>query len=385
MIYLDNAATTLIKPVAVGRAMLHAMQSCASPGRGGHSAAMRASKLVYRCREKAAELFRVPDPANVVFTMNATHGLNIAIHSLAKTGTRVLISGYEHNAVTRPLTRIGAKILIAQSPLFDREACLHAFEEQLGRAELVVCTMVSNVFGFILPIEEIAALCKSRNVPLILDASQAAGILNVDFETLGAAFAAMPGHKGLLGPQGTGLLLCRNEGVPLIAGGSGSDSLQQDMPPYLPDRLEAGTHNVPGIAGLLAGMEYVCERGAEEIREYEHGLLSEAVDRLSTIDEIETFAGPGRTQSGVCSFRIRNMDCDETAQRLSERGICLRSGLHCAPLAHRSADTLETGTLRMSFSPFVSVSELDRACEEIKEFVNCVVRVGSNGPQSVGR
>lgn len=371
MIYLDNAATTLIKPVSVGQAMLRAMQSCASPGRGGHSAAMRASELVYRCREKAAELFHVPDPAKVVFTMNATHGLNIAIRSLAKAGTRVLISGYEHNAVTRPLTQIGAQMLIARSPLFDREACLHAFEEQIDNTELVVCTMVSNVFGFILPIEEIAALCRSRNVPLIVDASQAAGILNVDFEALSAAFAAMPGHKGLLGPQGTGLLLCGDAGEPLIAGGSGSDSLQQVMPAYLPDRLEAGTHNVPGIAGLLAGMEYIRERGTKEIMDYEHGLLLEAVGQLSEMDGIESFAGPSGTQSGVLSFCIRNLDCDEAAQRLSERGICLRSGLHCAPLAHRSAGTLDTGTLRMSFSPFVSARELDRACEELKEFVKC--------------
>ena len=175
MIYLDNAATSLIKPVSVGREMLRAMQCCASPGRGGHRAAMRASELVFRCRERAAELFNVPDPASVVFTMNATHGLNIAVNSLAKAGTRVLISGYEHNAVTRPLRKLGAEIIVAESPLFDRDACLCAFRDRIGEAELVVCTMVSNVFGFVLPVEEIAALCRERNVPLIVDASQAAG------------------------------------------------------------------------------------------------------------------------------------------------------------------------------------------------------------------
>ena len=367
MIYLDNAATTLIKPPAVARAMIDAMRSCASPGRGGHAAAMRASHLVYRCREKAAELFRVPDPDNVVFTMNATHGLNIAIRSLAKPGTRVLISAYEHNAVTRPLKALGAEITVAPSPLFDQAACLRAFEERIREAELVVCTMVSNVFGFILPVNEIAALCKREGVPLIVDASQAAGVLPVDFERLGAAFIAMPGHKGLLGPQGTGLLLCGEKGEPLLAGGSGSDSLLQQMPDYLPDRLEAGTHNVPGIAGLLAGMEYVSRHGVRAIMRAERELLAYAAAQLESTPGLELFTGKADSQSGVLSLRIRGLDCDEAAQRLSQRGICLRSGLHCAPLAHRSAGTLDTGTVRMSFSPFVTRPEVRACCAAVRE------------------
>ena len=364
MIYLDNAATTLIKPPTVARAMAQAMQTCASPGRGGHKAAMRASRLVYRCREKAAELFNVPDPADVVFTMNATHGLNIAIRSLAKPGTKVLISGYEHNAVTRPLKALGAEIIVAESPLFDQGGCLRAFEEHIRSAELAVCTMVSNVFGFILPVNEIAALCKRRGVPLIVDASQAAGVLPTDFQELGAAFIAMPGHKGLLGPQGTGLLLCGERGEPLLSGGSGSDSLLQEMPDYLPDRLEAGTHNVPGIAGLLAGMDYVTKQGIPRIMRTEQALLHDAVSGLRGVEGVELFAGQEGTQSGVLSLRIRDRDCDEAAQLLSERGICLRSGLHCAPLAHRSAGTLDTGTLRMSFSPFVRREDV-KACSAV--------------------
>lgn len=367
MIYLDNAATTLIKPSSVGRAMLSAMQNCASPGRGGHRAAMRASELVYRCREKAAELFNVPEPENVVFTMNATHGLNIAIRSLAKSGTRVLISGYEHNAVTRPLKLLGAEITVAASPLFDKAACLNAFAEKIDSAELVVCTMVSNVFGFILPVADIAALCRERHVPLIIDASQAAGVLNIDFQALGAEFVAMPGHKGLFGPQGTGLLLCAQKGEPLLAGGSGSDSLLQQMPDYLPDRLEAGTHNVPGIAGLLAGMEYVSRYTPERIMRGEQCFLDDAIGELSSIPNVELFAGTPGTQSGVLSFRIHGMDCDEAAGRLSDQGICLRSGLHCAPLAHRNAGTLESGTLRMSFSPFVRAESLKLCCAAIKD------------------
>ena len=367
MIYLDNAATTLIKPVSVSSAMLRAMQSCASPGRGGHRAAMLAAETVFRCRESAAALFRVPEPERVVFTMNATHALNIAICSLARAGSRVLISGYEHNAVTRPLKRLGAQILVAESPLFDRESCLAAFDRQLREAELVVCTMVSNVFGFILPIEEIAGLCRERRVPLIVDASQAAGVLDIDFEALGAAFIGMPGHKGLLGPQGTGILLCGERGEPLLSGGSGSDSLLQEMPAYLPDRLEAGTHNVPGIAGLAAGIDYIRARGTGEILEREQALLSELLARLRDEEGIELFSGPEGSQSGVLSLRICGLDCEEAAARLSEKGICVRSGLHCAPLAHRSAGTLETGTVRLSLSPFVRLEEIRSCCEAIRE------------------
>ena len=367
MIYLDNAATTLIKPVSVGQELLRAMQRCASPGRGGHRAAMRAAETVYRCRETASALFHVPEPERVVFTMNATHALNLAICSLASPGTRVLISGYEHNAVTRPLHRLGAELLIAESPLFDPESCLQAFKEKIGEAELVVCTMVSNVFGFILPIRDIAALCREKRVPLIVDASQAAGALDVDFAALGAAFIAMPGHKGLFGPQGTGLLLCGALGEPLISGGSGSDSLLQEMPDYLPDRLEAGTHNVPGIAGLNAGMQYVQERGVPAIFETERKLLCRAAEQLSDCAGVELFTGPAGTQSGVLSLRIAGVDADEAALRLSEQGVCLRSGLHCAPLAHKSAGTLDTGTLRMSFSPFVRGEEVDVCCRKIRE------------------
>ena len=367
MIYLDNAATTLIKPVSVSSAMLHALHSCASPGRGGHRAAMLAAETVFRCRESAAALFSVSEPERVVFTMNATHALNIAICSLAHPGSKVLISGYEHNAVTRPLNKLGAQILVAESPLFDREACLRAFEQKTAEAELVVCTMVSNVFGFILPIEQIAKLCRQKHVPLIVDASQAAGVLDIDFEGLGASFVCMPGHKGLFGPQGTGILLCGERGEPLLAGGSGSDSLLQEMPEYLPDRLEAGTHNVPGIAGLAAGIDYVRTCGPAKILEREQMLLSDMIGRLRGDDKLELFVGPEGSQSGVLSLRIRGLDCEEAAARLSERGICVRSGLHCAPLAHRSAGTLETGTVRLSLSPFVRQEEIRSCCETIRE------------------
>ena len=366
MIYLDSAATSLIKPASVGRAVLRAMRTMASPGRGGHAPAMLAAETVYACREAAALLFHVPDPSRVVFTLNATHALNIAIRSLVRPGARVLISGFEHNAVTRPLCALGAELRVAGRRLFDPADTLRAWREALPGAEAAVCTMVSNVFGYVLPIAEIAALCRAAGVKLIVDASQAAGVLPVDFESLGAAFVAMPGHKGLLGPQGTGLLLCGEDGVPLLLGGSGSESRLQTMPEALPEHLEAGTHNVAGIAGLLEGIRYVTETGSEEILARETLLLRRAVGCL-TGGGLELFTGPEGTQCGVLSLRCPRMDCEELAAGLARRGICVRAGLHCAPTAHESAGTLETGTLRLSFSPFLTEGELLAACSVLRE------------------
>ncbi len=304
MIYLDHAATSLLKPAAVEKAMARAVRTLSSPGRGAYPPAMLASETVFRCREAAAEFFHVQAPEQVVFTMNATHGLNLAIHSLIREGDRVLISGFEHNAVTRPLHALGAQVEIAGRRLFDPEDTLSAFARGIRGCRAVVCTAVSNVFGYRLPIEDIAALCKREGVPLIVDASQAAGVLDLDFGQLGAAFMAMPGHKGLLGPQGTGILLCGNETKPLLFGGSGSESRNQEMPEYLPDRLEAGTQNVCGIAGLLAGIEYVRARGTVEILRHERSLLNQSIAFLRGA-ACELFTDEGRHQTGVLSLRVR--------------------------------------------------------------------------------
>lgn len=261
MIYLDSAATSLRKPVSVERAVLQAMRGMASPGRGGHEAALRAAETVYACREEAAALFHVSDPSRIVFTLNATHALNIALRSLVRPGMRVLISGYEHNAVTRPLHALGAEILVAGRRLFSPDTLLDEWESALGQAELAVCTQVSNVFGYILPIDRIAALCREKGVKLVVDASQAAGILPVEMDALGAAFIAMPGHKGLLGPQGTGLLLCGEEGEPLLYGGSGAESRLQTMPGICPSiwrparRMSAGSRGSSPDCATCAGRE----------------------------------------------------------------------------------------------------------------------------------
>ncbi len=349
MIYLDYGATSFHKPPAVRRAVENAMSRCANPGRGGYAAANAAAETVYQCRETAAALFDC-QPEQVVLTSNCTHGLNIAIRSLVKPGSRVVVSGFEHNAVMRPLYALGAEITVAGRRLFDWENTLEEFDRALKNgAEAAVFTHVSNVFGYVLPVEELAGLCRSYGVPFILDAAQSAGSIPVKLGQLGAEFIAMPGHKGLLGPQGTGLLLCAGEASPLLYGGTGSESIRHDMPELLPERLEAGTLNVPGAAGLTAGMCHVSRFG-KAIREAEHRQAQRCARGLKALG-FRVFAGDH--QAGTLSF-LPKMGCEEGAQRLAELGIAVRAGLHCAPLAHESAGTLETGTIRVSFGPDAS-------------------------------
>ena len=365
MIYFDSAATTLEKPQSVPARTAWAMTHLASPGRGGYSAGMGAAELIYRLRERAAGLFHVGDPERVVLTSNATHGLNIAIRTLVPPGGTAVISGYEHNAVTRPVYAIpSVKIRVAAGPLFDSDGVYAAFERAVTpEVNAVICNHVSNVFGFVQPVGRIAALCRERGVPLIVDASQSAGILPVDLEGWGAAFVAMPGHKGLYGPQGTGLLLCGGEAQPLLYGGTGSLSTRQEMPDFLPDRLEAGTQNVCGAAGLLAGMEFVTRKGTQRIHAHERSLACRMMDRLERLPGVTVYRG--RDQSGLFSAVVDGMDCEETAEALARRGIAVRAGLHCAPLAHRSAGTADTGTVRFSFSAFNRAEQVDRAAEAL--------------------
>ncbi len=368
MIYLDSAATTLQKPESVAVASAWAINHLASPGRGGHWPAMAAAEKAFACREEAARLFHVGNSERVVFTSNATHGLNIAIKTLARPGSRVVVSGYEHNAVTRPLHALGVDLRVARSPLFEPEAALDAFRREIERgADLVVCTHVSNAFGFILPIEDIAALCRERGVPLIVDASQSAGCLPLDFEALGAAFMAMPGHKGLYGPQGTGLLLCGIDPAPLLEGGTGSESRRQTMPDFLPDRLEAGTHNIAGIAGLLEGLRFLERRGVEHIAAQEARLIRQIGEDARRIPGVEVFLShDSAAQAGVMSFRISGRDCEEVGEDLGGRGFALRAGLHCAPLAHESAGTLDTGTVRASVSVFNTSREAEQFIQTLR-------------------
>lgn len=361
MIYLDNGATSMGKPAAVTEAMIRAMRSCGNPGRGGHRAAMLAARIAYDCRELAGQMFSCR-PEQVAFTSSCTHGLNIAINTLVEKGDSVVISGFEHNAVTRPLHGLGARVQVAGRRLFDWEDTLSQWEDALKkRPKAAIFTHVSNVFGYILPVEEMAALCRRYEVPFVVDAAQSAGMLPVSLERIEADFIAMPGHKGLLGPMGTGILLCGRKPKPLLRGGTGSESRVQEMPEELPERLEAGTLNIPGIAGLTAGLRYVQKIGTERLLSREVRQQKRCVRGLEKLG-YRVFSG--EQQSGTLSF-LPAGDCEEFAERLGNLGIAVRAGLHCAPTAHESAGTLETGTVRVSFGHDANDRQTDRFLEII--------------------
>ena len=368
MTYLDSGATSFPKPQPVTNAVVRAMENCGNPGRGGYEAAMRAARTVLQCRERAGKLFGC-EPEQVVCTGSCTHGLNMAIRTLVKPGSRVVISGFEHNAVTRPLHALGANIHVAGRKLFNQADTLAQFETALRRGmDAAVFTHVSNVFGYILPVPQMAELCRKYHVSFLVDCAQSAGTLPVDLKEWGADFIAMPGHKGLLGPMGTGLLLCSRVPKPLLAGGTGSQSENQKMPDFLPDAGEAGTVNVPGIAGLSAGLEYVMKEGPERILAREQREMRRCVKKLERFG-FSVFSG--ENQCGTVSF-VPNCGCEELAEFLGKQNVCVRAGLHCAPLAHESAGTLETGTVRISFGHHAHPQQTGNLCSALEKFRNCM-------------
>lgn len=374
MIYFDNAATTLIKPRSVYWAVSAAMRTAAGAGRSGHRPAMHAGNLIYSCREVVARLFRLEDCMRVVFTWNATHALNLAIHALCRPDTYAAITGYEHNSVVRPLTARDIPYIVLDSPLFDAAAMVDAAEKAIGQGvNLFIINHVSNVFGAVAPLAALDALLEAHGVPMILDASQSAGILEIDvtrYRSLAAV--CMPGHKALYGPQGTGILLALSDELhrPLLQGGTGSVSSDIHQPDFLPDRFESGTLNAPGIAGLAEGVKFVLNVEPDSILQRERRLLHALAGGLRSVAGTEVFAAEDeRRQCGVLSFRHTDMACEEIAEHLAERGICVRAGLHCAPLAHRSVGTLESGTVRASLGYFNTREEVERFTEEYAAIV----------------
>ena len=365
MIYLDSAATTLQKPRSVPSAVAGAIGSMTTPGRGEHSASRLAADTMLTMRTMACELFDVSTPEQVVLTMNATHALNLAIKSIVKPGDTVAISGYEHNAVTRVLHSIAdVSVRVVNGELFNADQMAEGFERVLREGvKAAVCTHTSNVFGYTLPIDDIAQLCKNYGVPLIVDASQSAGIVPVHLQAWGAAYVAMPGHKGLYGPQGTGLLLCGDGYLPepLLYGGTGSLSRLQEMPDFLPDRVEAGTQNVCGAAGLLEGMRFVKSFAPGKISHYEGELISVLAQGLRKKGNYRVFHAGGHTS--VLSVVPWDITPEELGERLAANGVATRAGLHCAPLAHMTAGTERTGTLRFSASVFNTISEIERVLQ----------------------
>lgn len=372
MIYLDNAATTIFKPMQVKNAMMAAMDHCASPGRGGHKPAMQAAKTVYRARETVAEFFGMSQAERVVFTQNATHALNIAIKSVLCKGGHAVISGFEHNSVVRPLEAMqgqGVSYTVAQSRLFDKIDMMAQIKECVtADTTCLVINHVSNVFGSIAPLEEIDDFCSENNLVLIVDCSQSAGLLAIDATKYKSAkFFCMPGHKSLYGPQGTGVLLCRDDFDlhSLLQGGTGSNSIEVAQPDFLPDIFESGTMNVPAIAGLAEGVEHVRRTGLRAIAEHSAELAKIFVNQMP--ENAHVFYG-GANQIGLVSFSAETPS-EAIAEKLGEQNICVRSGLHCSPLAHKSAGTLPDGTVRVSFSCFNTKMDAQKAATAIKKIL----------------
>lgn len=372
MIYLDNAATTLEKPPAVSRAMCWAMRYAGGAGRSAHPPAMLGADIIYDTRRLAAQVFDVPDPTRVIFTANATQALNMALYAMAQTRRHFAISGFEHNAVYRPILdlvkRNNLKLTMLRSALWEDALLLEQAEQAIrDGADCFVLCHVSNVFGYIQPLEQLDALLSEHGIPLILDASQSAGVLPLSVSKLHSlAAVGMPGHKGLYAPPGTGMLLWMSQDLPapLLLGGTGSLSEQADMPDFLPDRLESGTVNVAGIAGLFEGLQFVSKVGESEIAAWECKLRDLVTEKLREVPGVTVYTSPNpQKQTGVLSFTCRQLPCEIVAQRLAEHNICVRAGLHCAPLAHSTAGTLETGTVRISPGWFQSVRQMRKFCD----------------------
>ena len=372
MIYLDNAATTLEKPPAVSRAMCWAMRHAGGAGRSAHPPAMLGADIIYDTRRLAAQVFDVPDPTRVIFTANATQALNMALYAMAQTRRHFAISGFEHNAVYRPILELvkrnNLKLTMLRSALWEDALLLEQAEQAIrDGADCFVLCHVSNVFGYIQPLEQLDALLSEHGIPLILDASQSAGVLPLSVSKLHSlAAVGMPGHKGLYAPPGTGMLLWMSQDLPapLLLGGTGSLSEQADMPDFLPDRLESGTVNVAGIAGLFEGLQFVSKVGESEIAAWECKLRDLVAEKLREVPGVTVYTSPDpQKQTGVLSFTCRQLPCEIVAQRLAEHNICVRAGLHCAPLAHSTAGTLETGTVRISPGWCQSVRQMRTVCD----------------------
>ncbi len=376
MIYFDNAATTHPKPKSVYRTVYECMEKqCGNPGRGGHAMSLSAGRIVYDCRLELAELFSAK-PENVVFTLNTTYGLNMAIKGIVRNGDHILISNMEHNAVLRPVIASGCDYDVFDAMgAIDRVLC-DIISKLTSRTRMIVCTHKSNICPMRLPIKAIGELCRQRGVYFIVDAAQSAGVYPIDIKEYGIDALCFAGHKGLYGIQGVGGVIFsdRYSGESarklrtLVEGGSGVASLEEYMPPFLPERLEAGTLPTPSIAGLLTGIKAIRQTGIGHIRDHEATLYRRMRERLCNHNKIHVYCsniGYGET----LLFNVDGMSSTTVADKLDQNGICVRAGFHCAPLAHKQLNTGENGAVRVSFGAFNTAEEVDIFCDVLNRII----------------
>lgn len=369
MIYLDNAATTFPKHQSVIFASNEAMRAAANPGRSGYKLALNASEKIFDCRQKAADFFNLQNVENCILTPSCTVSLNTVIYGILKHGDHAVISSLEHNAVLRPINKLAETGVItydvAEVFAGDDDKTVDSFRKCMNdKTKLVICTHASNVFGIKLPVKRIAALCKFYGVLFCLDCAQSAGMVPIDIDEMGADFLCVPGHKGLYGPMGTGLLLINTEQIPesLYQGGTGSSTLDFKEPAILPDKFESGTVNLAGFAGLSKGIDFVVRKTPSVIYNHEMRLIRRLYQKLRTIKGVELYTDLPDPEHFVplLSFNIADKDPNLVADMLDKKfGICVRAGFHCSPIAHKFMGTGERGTVRVCPSVFTSEKEID--------------------------
>ncbi|GMG98081.1 aminotransferase class V-fold PLP-dependent enzyme [Tepidimicrobium xylanilyticum] len=378
MVYFDNAATSFPKPDVVYESVMKAMKEYgANPGRSGHKLALRLGREIFETRELLANLFNIKNPMNLIFTFNCTESLNIAIKGILEKGDHVITTSMEHNSVLRPIKameRQGVEITIVKGDSAGRINPKDIEKSIKKNTKLIITTHISNLTGTIMPIEEIGKITKKKGIYFLVDAAQSAGVYPIDVEKMNIDMLAFPGHKGLLGPQGTGGLYIR-EGLDvreLSQGGTGSVSYELEQPNILPDRYESGTLNGPGIIGLGAGVKYIMEKGMDSIRKHEEELTMHFIEEITKINNVKVY-GPLNVeeQGAVVSINIGNQDSSEISYILDQSyNIEVRPGIHCAPIAHETMGTLEQGTVRFSFGPFNTHEEIELGIKAIREISN---------------
>ena len=374
MIYFDNAATTLRKPDCVIQAVVQAMQSFGNSGRGVHGGALSASRIIYDARAALAQLFGAESPERIAFTANSTQALNTAIKGVLNPGDHVITTALEHNSVLRPLYELedrGVELTILPADSLGNIR-YEDFEKEIRRnTKAIVTTHGSNLTGNLLDIGKIGAIARRHGLIYIVDASQTAGVFHIDVQKMGIDILCFTGHKGLLGPQGTGGLYVR-EGLeirPLLSGGSGVQTYLRPHPPQMPTALEAGTLNGHGIAGLGAAVRHLLEIGTQTVRERERELMTAFYQEVIRIPGIKVYGDfTSMDRCAIVSLNVRDYDSGEVSDALSEQyGIATRPGAHCAPLMHKALGTVEQGAVRFSFSHYNTMEEIKIAVSALRE------------------
>jgi cysteine desulfurase family protein len=381
LIYFDNAATSFPKPASVYEEVDRCLrQYCGNPGRSSHPLALAASDKIFECRERLAHMFHAASPEQVVFTLNATYALNFVIKGLLHPGDHVLISDMEHNAVLRPVVRCaescGLEYDVFSTMLETEDArrlrhptriCARIASRMKPNTRAVICTHQSNLCSATLPIAEIGSFCHRHRLLFIVDASQSAGHLPIDMQRMNIDALCLPGHKGLLGIQGCGAALLREGLIPdtLIEGGSGYASLDPKMPATLPERGEAGTLPTPAIAGLCAGLAYLEKASIESIGDHERALFCRLRDRLDSMKGYHIYLP--EFEGSTLMFHREGVKSEEVGRHLAKRGICVRTGYHCAALGHATLHTPDGGGVRVSFGPFNRATDVDQLYRALLE------------------